>query len=77
MWKLKKTCSPFEMVDGPMDGRKFDHGTEYAEIPSRYAGSFEHTGESIIETMGQNGAQEFGSPTGRKIKKEKEEVADA
>lgn len=33
MFKLKKGQEAFEVVDGPMAGRKFTPGVEYAEVP--------------------------------------------
>jgi len=30
---LKPNKPPFEMVDGPLAGRRYEHGTRYSEIP--------------------------------------------
>lgn len=32
---LKKGQPPFEVVDGPMAGQKFEPGVEYEKIPER------------------------------------------
>lgn len=41
MWTLKKNQPAFEMVDGPMVGRKFCHGEKYTDIPQNEANRFE------------------------------------
>ena len=33
MFRLKKGQPEFEVVDGPMTGRKFLRGVDYAEVP--------------------------------------------
>lgn len=40
-YKLKKGVESFEVVDGPMAGRKFLRGKVYKEIPSGEAKKFE------------------------------------
>ncbi len=41
MYRLKKTSAAFELVDGPLVGRKYLHGKLYAEIPPEHRGRFE------------------------------------
>lgn len=41
MYKLKQTEPPFEIVDGPFAGRKYDRKGTYAEIPPGYESRFE------------------------------------
>jgi hypothetical protein len=41
MYKLKKGREAFEVVDGPMAGRRFVPGKKYAEIPPMEAVLFE------------------------------------
>lgn len=72
MWKLKQTHHAFEMVDGPMTGRTFTHGIEYAEIPIRYSGSFE-----LATPASPVAAAEPATPPAKKTKSDKEEVANA
>jgi hypothetical protein len=45
MWRLRQNQPAFELVDGPMAGRKFIHGEAYEQVP---AGS-EHQFEAITE----------------------------
>lgn len=33
-YKLKATQPPFEVVDGPLSGKKFERGQLYTEIPA-------------------------------------------
>jgi hypothetical protein len=40
MYKLKQTEPPFEIVDGPFAGRKYDRKGVYAEIPPDYKDKF-------------------------------------
>jgi hypothetical protein len=40
-YNLKPTEPPFEVVDGPFAGRKYDRKGIYAEIPPQYAERFE------------------------------------
>lgn len=54
MWTLKPNQPPFEMVDGPLAGRAYRHGQEYAEIPETENHRFEHSGQAIIAGMAKN-----------------------
>lgn len=40
-YKLKQKFEAFEVVDGPLDGRKFEHGRVYEEIPPQEKHKFE------------------------------------
>lgn len=44
LYKLKPTEPPFEVVDGPCAGRKYNRKGIYAEIPPQYAERFEDAG---------------------------------
>jgi len=41
MYQLKKGQPGFEVVDGPMKGRKFEPGKRSPEVPPREVGRFE------------------------------------
>lgn len=41
MWNLKRNQPAFEVVDGPMVGRKFCHGETYTDIPPAESARFE------------------------------------
>lgn len=41
MYMLKKGVPPFEIVEGPMAGRRFVPGQSYAEIPDQEKDRFE------------------------------------
>jgi len=51
MWKLKTNQPPFEMVDGPMAGRQFGHGIDYAEVPADQEHRFEPSGEALVDQI--------------------------
>jgi len=40
-YKLKSNVEAFEMVDGPMTGRKFKAGEVYDSIPPQYSSRFD------------------------------------
>ena len=82
MWTLKPNHPPFEMVDGPLAGRAYRHGQQYAEIPEAEAYRFEHSGETIISGMAANDAAkaeiaEASPAQGRKNRKLTEEASHA
>jgi len=41
MHRLKPSCPPFEVVDGPLTGRQYRHGVDYEEISAADAHMFE------------------------------------
>lgn len=41
MYKLKPNVPDFEVVDGPMAGRKYEEGRVYAEIPAEERHKFD------------------------------------
>ncbi|OPY74716.1 MAG: hypothetical protein A4E64_02138 [Syntrophorhabdus sp. PtaU1.Bin058] len=43
-YRLKSNEAPFEVVDGPMAGRKFSAGETYTEVPPQEAHRFEEIG---------------------------------
>ncbi len=45
MFRLKKTSAAFEIVDGPLAGRKYLPGQTYAEIPPEHRDRFELAGQ--------------------------------
>ena len=58
MYQLKKGQPAFEVVDGELAGRKFAHGTLYAEIPQREAGRFERVEDQPQEAKAAPGAED-------------------
>lgn len=52
MYQLKKGVESFEVVDGPMAGRKFFRGQTYKEIPPGEEKKFEK-----IQPRGQSATQ--------------------
>lgn len=64
MWVLKANQPSFELVDGPMTGRKFRHGERYAEVPEREQHRFERRSEKktplveVEETPAKRGKKE-------------------
>ena len=77
MWTLKPNQPPFEMVDGPLAGRAYRHGQEYAAIPESEAYRFEHSGEEIISRMAEGGTNEVAPALSRKNRKLTEEASHA
>jgi len=47
-YKLKKNEPAFEVVDGPLAGRKFEHGRVYDEVPKNEASRFEKLEEATV-----------------------------
>jgi hypothetical protein len=47
-YRLKRNEPAFEVVDGPLAGRKFEHGKIYLEIPGSEAHRFEDLGEAKV-----------------------------
>jgi hypothetical protein len=45
MFRLKAGSPAFDVVDGPLAGRRYRHGQAYAEIPPGEAGKFERIPE--------------------------------
>lgn len=39
-YTLKPGQAPFEMVDGPLAGKRYERGKVYSEIPTELAGRF-------------------------------------
>jgi hypothetical protein len=48
-YKLKPTEPPFEVVDGPFAGRKYNRKGIYAEIPPGYENRFEDSSYPAIQ----------------------------
>ena len=46
-YKLKPGFEAFDVVDGPLAGRKFKRGVLYSEIPENEASKFEEVQEEI------------------------------
>lgn len=65
-YKLKKNVEAFEMVDGPLTGRKFKAGEVYDSIPPQYAGRFDAIEPDKPE---KSKVAESGQPTKDEVKK--------
>ena len=53
-FRVKENQPAFEVVEGPLAGRKFMHGRAYAEIPPGYRARFEAVAEKApAETGGK------------------------
>ncbi len=46
-YRLKKNVENFDVVDGPLTGRKFRAGMVYDEIPPQDAGKFEEIKDEV------------------------------
>lgn len=47
-YRLKKNEPAFEVVDGPLAGRKFGHGLVYDEVPKNESRRFEKLEEAPV-----------------------------
>ena len=56
MYKLKPSSPEFEVVDGPLAGRKFKRGEVYAEVPPQYADRFDPT-DRTLKSVPKEGAK--------------------
>uniref|UniRef100_A0A6M3J6U8 Uncharacterized protein n=1 Tax=viral metagenome TaxID=1070528 RepID=A0A6M3J6U8_9ZZZZ len=73
-YKLKRGCPPFEVVDGPMAGRKYARGAVYEEkeIPPQYRGRFEEIGASSARIIKKPAAKDAAAGEERKMVRGKE-----
>ena len=56
MYKLKKNMENFQVVDGPLAGRKYVRGKEYSEVPAEERHRFEKK-EKLKDTSSKIQAQ--------------------
>lgn len=51
MYRLKKNEPNFEIVDGPMAGRRYEHGKSYTKAPAGYRRRFKRIKAALTEKI--------------------------
>ncbi len=69
MYTLKPNVPDFEVVDGPMAGRKFEAGKVYKEIPPQEAHKFIFTAEDAEDTEKKDSHSSSASSAHSAVKK--------
>jgi hypothetical protein len=59
-YRLKSNEAPFEIVDGPMAGRKFAAGVIYEEVPPQEAHRFEEIARDFESDFAAAGSDNGG-----------------
>ncbi|WP_027176454.1 hypothetical protein [Desulfovibrio aminophilus] len=64
-YKLKASAPEFTAVDGPLAGRRFEHGATYDEVPAGDAGRFEPVQQAVDDAEADAPASKTGRKSGK------------